>query len=89
MTTTLNHIIAIVVCVLASGIQFIAWSITPAIDDDKLVGVCNEDGTKYGFQKVTGEIVIPPIYDQTGDFHDGLAAVCVNGYWGNLGFEQG
>ncbi|MFD0999437.1 WG repeat-containing protein [Ohtaekwangia kribbensis] len=36
----------------------------------------------YGFMDKTGRIVIPPKYDMTDEFYDGLCAVIVNDAWG-------
>lgn len=40
-----------------------------------LAGIVNEGTNKHGFIDITGKIVIPTIYDYTGDFKDGLAFV--------------
>jgi hypothetical protein len=36
-----------------------------------------------------GNIVHEPEYEQTGEFHEGLAAVCVNGKWGYVDTSGG
>jgi|GEM_PF-5651114 len=38
----------------------------------------------WGWLDENGEVVIPPQYDEAGDFHEGLAAVSRKGLWGYI-----
>jgi hypothetical protein len=44
----------------------------------------NNDGVMVGFIDKTGDLVIPPIYDEALDFFEGLAAVKTGGEWGYI-----
>ncbi len=37
---------------------------------------------KYGFIDLSGNEIIPPVYDDSHNFSEGLAAVCKDGKWG-------
>lgn len=39
-------------------------------------------GNQWGFIDTAGREVVPPQYEDAGDFHEGLAAVQLNGQWG-------
>ena len=41
-------------------------------------------GSVYGFTDYNGLLAVYPRYDGAGDFHQGLAAVCMNGNWGYI-----
>lgn len=37
--------------------------------------------TRYGFIDQTGQVVIPPVYDEANEFSEGLASVWNDGHW--------
>lgn len=47
---------------------------------EELTVSCTKD--KYGFIDKTGRIAVPLIYDKVEPFHEGIAAVKLNGKWG-------
>lgn len=50
--------------------------------DKELISVCKNN--KWGYIDKTGKEVIPFIYDEAGDFHEGLAQVFLNGKYGYI-----
>ncbi|XZE56961.1 WG repeat-containing protein [Planctomycetaceae bacterium SH139] len=53
----------------------------PTVDADRMLFDMTING-KHGFIDQTGNIVIPPSYEQVYPFSDGLAAVQIAGRWG-------
>lgn len=46
-------------------------------------GVCAfREGTKWGFVKTDGSILVEPTYEKAKSFSNGLAAICMNNKWG-------
>ncbi len=52
-------------------------------------GICAyKDGSKWGFVKSSGDILIEPSYDNAKSFSNGLAAVCQKNKWGFIDTEN-
>ena len=57
-------------------------SVNGIVASEGLVAVATAKEDRWGFIDVTGRVVIPPRYQQVGNFCEGAAAVCLHGKWG-------
>ena len=75
----MKHLKSLIICIFAATtLSLSAFELTP------LQGI----NGMWGYQNVSGVMVIKPKYDQARPFHEGLAAVCRDGKWGFIN-QQG
>lgn len=65
-------------------IKYRSWGSTNFSEGFAAVGVDYGDYVKYGYIDKTGKVVIEPVYDLAGMFHDGRACVMKDGMYGYI-----